>query len=170
MVTYHLFYLALVFPLSLVSTYNDSLLSLSLSTFTFRFTFTFDNALLVSMSSGNPLTLSLSVSLSLSIMHCFSPRRVATYYLLPLSHPFVTAQYGQSRSIHIFFCKKYFLRHLLFFTFSIFSFHPMPSFPESLTVQRPVHFNQTCHVRYHSNTFAANSNQKNEGKRFTDNV
>ena len=57
------------------------------------FTFTFHNTLLISMSSGNPLILSLSVSLS--IMHCLFPRRVATYYLLPLSHPFVIAQYGQ---------------------------------------------------------------------------
>ena len=62
--------------------------------------------------------LSLSVSLSLSIMHCLSPRRVATYYLLPLSHPFVTAQYGQSRSIHIFFVKS--------ISCAIFYFSPFP--------------------------------------------
>ena len=111
--------------------------------FTFGFTFTFHNALLFSTSSGNLL----------------SPPTFSSFCHCPI---WTIAQHSY------FFCKKYFSRHFLFFTFSIFSFHPMPSFPESLTVQRPVHFNQTCHIRHHSNTFPANSNQKNEGKGFTE--
>ena len=138
------------------------------------FTFTFHNTLLVSMLSGNPLTLSLS------IMHCSFTFTFHNALLVSTSSGNLLSPPTFSSFCHCpiwtitqhsyFFCKKYFLRHLLFFTFSIFFFHPMPSFPESLTVQRPVHFNQTCHIRHHSNTFPANSNQKNEGKRFTDNV